>query len=194
MLLTRLSLGLTVFLLFLFPFVFSEVMLISLAKLHLDPGTATSIAVAVMLGGLINIPIVRIPLHDEILVHPLTVFGMSGLWPEIRRVRRETIIAVNVGGCLIPEGLASATSSPIAGSLCAEIAATWAFSLRVATGRDSDRNASIAAFMARSRPRLMSIALAPATTLRMPSANIACARIVAVLVPSPTLSPVLSAA
>jgi uncharacterized membrane protein len=34
------------------------------------------------------------------------VFGLSGLWPEIRRVRRETIIAVNVGGCLIPAGLA----------------------------------------------------------------------------------------
>ena len=32
--------------------------------------------------------------------------------------------------------MASATSSPIAASLCAEIAATWAFSLRVFTGRD----------------------------------------------------------
>ena len=40
----------------------------------------------------------------------------------------------------------------------------------------------------------MSIALAPATTLRTPSANMACARIVAVLVPSPTISPVFSAA
>ena len=40
----------------------------------------------------------------------------------------------------------------------------------------------------------MSIALAPATTLRTPSANMACARIVDVLVPSPTMSPVFSAA
>ena len=32
--------------------------------------------------------------------------------------------------------IASATSSPIAGSLCAEIVATCAFSLRVLTGRD----------------------------------------------------------
>ncbi len=40
----------------------------------------------------------------------------------------------------------------------------------------------------------MSIALAPATTLRTPSANIACASTVEVLVPSPTASPVLSAA
>ena len=40
----------------------------------------------------------------------------------------------------------------------------------------------------------MSTALAPTTTLRMPSARIACARIVEVLVPSPTSSPVRSAA
>ena len=106
MIFTWLSLAVTLFLLFLFPFVFGELMVVSLAKLHLDPGAAVSIVVAVMLGGLINIPIARIPLEDEILVDPLAVFGLSGLWPEIRRVRRETIIAVNVGGCLIPAGLA----------------------------------------------------------------------------------------
>jgi len=81
-------------------------MVASLAKLHLDPGTAVSIVVAVMLGGLINIPIARIPREDQILVHPFAVFGLSGLWPRIRRVRRETIIAVNVGGCLIRTDLA----------------------------------------------------------------------------------------
>ena len=90
--------------------------------------------------------------------------------------------------------IASATSSPIVGSLCAEMAPTCAFSLRVATGRERARSASIARRAARSSPRLMSTALAPATTLRKPSANIAWARTVAVLVPSPTMSPVLSAA
>ena len=90
--------------------------------------------------------------------------------------------------------IASATSSPMAGSLCAEIVATWAFSLRVLTLRDMSFNAVTAATSARSSPRLRSIALAPAVTLRTPSAKIACARIVAVLVPSPTTSPVRSAA
>ncbi len=78
--------------------------------------------------------------------------------------------------------------------MCAEIVATCAFSLRVLTGRDIVRKASMAAFAATSMPRLRSIALAPATTLRRPSAKIACARTVDVLVPSPTLSPVFSAA
>jgi hypothetical protein len=53
MILTWLSLAATLILLFLFPFVFSELMVASLAKLHLGPGTAASIAVAIMLGGLI---------------------------------------------------------------------------------------------------------------------------------------------
>jgi uncharacterized membrane protein len=79
MILTWLSLAITLFLLALFPFVFSELMVASLAKLHLDPGTAASIVVAVMLGGLINIPIARIPLEEEILIHPLAVFGLSGV-------------------------------------------------------------------------------------------------------------------
>jgi uncharacterized membrane protein len=106
MVLTWLSLAITFVLLILFPLVFSELMVVSLAKLHLDPGAAASIIITVMLGGLVDIPIARIPHKGEILIHPLTVFGLSGLWPEIRRVRRETIIAVNVGGCLIPAGLA----------------------------------------------------------------------------------------
>ena len=76
----------------------------------------------------------------------------------------------------------------------AEMVATCAFSLRVLTGFEIARNTSTAAFKPRSRPRLMSMALAPATTLRTPSANIACASNVDVLVPSPTASPVFSAA
>ena len=90
--------------------------------------------------------------------------------------------------------MASATISPIASSLWAEMAATCAFSLRVVTGRDIAFNASMAALAARSRPRFRSMALAPAATLRTPSANMACARMVEPDVPSPTTSPVRSAA
>jgi uncharacterized membrane protein len=41
-----------------------------------------------------------------VLSDPLAVFGLSGWWPSLQRIRRETIIAVNVGGCLIPVALA----------------------------------------------------------------------------------------
>ena len=65
---------------------------------------------------------------------------------------------------------------------------------RSLTGRDMAFSASTATLVARSRPRLISTALAPAATLRTPSARMAWARIVDVLVPSPTFSPVFSAA
>ena len=55
---------------------------------------------------LINIPFTRIARDDEVLIHPLAAYGLFGLWPEFRRLRSETIVAVNVGGCLIPVGLA----------------------------------------------------------------------------------------
>ena len=39
-------------------------------------------------------------------MHPLAVFGLGGLWPEMARERPETIIAINFGGCVVPAGLA----------------------------------------------------------------------------------------
>ena len=72
--------------------------------------------------------------------------------------------------------------------------AIWAFSSRLWTGRDSARSDATTARTPRSSPRFKSTALAPAATLRTPSAKIAWARIVEVLVPSPTASPVRSAA
>jgi hypothetical protein len=66
--------------------------------------------------------------------------------------------------------------------------------LRLLTGFASPLSTLTAVSSPRSSPRFKSIALAPAATLRTPSAKIACARIVAVLVPSPTASPVFSAA
>src|SRR6185312_6276479 len=86
--------------------------------------------------------------------------------------------------------MASAIIVPMSGSLCAEMVATCSFSLRLATGRDSCLSSATARRVPRSSPRLMSMALAPATTLRTPSAKTACASTVAVLVPSPTASEV----
>ncbi len=39
-------------------------------------------------------------------VHPLAVYGLPQFMPQLQRTTQETIIAVNVGGCLIPVGLA----------------------------------------------------------------------------------------
>jgi uncharacterized membrane protein len=58
------------------------------------------------LGSLINIPVKSIVREYDVIVHPLAIYGLADLSPWLRRVRRETVIAVNVGGCLIPAGLA----------------------------------------------------------------------------------------
>ena len=89
----------------LFPFVFGELMLASLSKLHLSPSTALTLVIAIFVGGLVNIPVKSVVNDRDVVSHPLAVYGLSDFWPQLQRVRRETIITVNVGGCLIPVGL-----------------------------------------------------------------------------------------
>jgi uncharacterized membrane protein len=44
--------------------------------------------------------------HEDVTVHPFPYFGFLDRWPQLQRVRRETIVAVNLGGCVIPTGVA----------------------------------------------------------------------------------------
>lgn len=104
-LLIWLSLILSLLLLVVFPFILGEAMIVSLGKLHLSPEMAIVIAAGVFLGGLVNIPVARLEREDEVAIEPLAIFGFAGWGPQIRRVRRETIVAVNLGGCLIPTAL-----------------------------------------------------------------------------------------
>jgi len=101
-----LSLFAALVLLVLLPFVFAEVMSISLAKLHISPTIGLLIVIAVIFGGFINIPVRRIQHSRRVIGHPLAVFGLFGVLPELQRDRSETVIAVNLGGCVIPVALA----------------------------------------------------------------------------------------
>ncbi|MEY4705205.1 MAG: hypothetical protein RL042_1407 [Nitrospirota bacterium] len=60
----------------------------------------------IILGSGINLPLKRIPRNGALVHDPLAILGLSGRWPWFQRVQQETVIAVNVGGCLIPAGLA----------------------------------------------------------------------------------------
>jgi uncharacterized membrane protein len=59
-----------------------------------------------MVGSLVNLPVLR--LHSNVIAAPRVVryYGIRYLVPEMRE-RRETVIAVNVGGALVPAALAS---------------------------------------------------------------------------------------
>ena len=92
--------------LFLLPFWFAQVMGLALAKLRLDPQTALFVIVGIFLGSVVNIPVKRLVRHEDVTVHPFPHFGFLDRWPQFQRVRRETIVAVNLGGCVIPTMLA----------------------------------------------------------------------------------------
>jgi uncharacterized membrane protein len=92
-------------LVFLFTFIFIELLLIGLEKLHLHPKTASWIVAAVKFGGSINIPIARIANGEKIEFHRFVGIGPFELVPAIRRVKSKAIDALNIGGYQVAVGL-----------------------------------------------------------------------------------------
>src|ERR1700719_2527915 len=84
--------------------------------------------------------------------------------------------------------IASARNLPISTSPLAAIVPTWAISSLEVTFFEFFFRSSTTASTARSIPRLRSIGFIPAATAFEPSFTIACARTVAVVVPSPAKS------
>src|SRR5712671_1215557 len=89
--------------------------------------------------------------------------------------------------------MARAIIAPISCSPLAEMVPTWAISALVETLRERDWTSLTTAATAMSMPRFRSIGFIPAATAFEPSRTMACARIVAVVVPSPARSLVLLA-
>lgn len=89
-------------LLFLLPLVFAQFMGLALAKLRLDPSVAMFVIVGIFLGSVVNIPITRITRQDEVIAHPYPLFGFLDIGSHLQRSPNETILAVNLGGCVIP--------------------------------------------------------------------------------------------
>jgi uncharacterized membrane protein len=77
-----------------------------MVRLHLSLGTAVLIVIGMFIGGMINIPVHRISRAGEVYEYPFAAFGVGYGRPGMRRYRHDTIIAVNVGGCLIPVAVA----------------------------------------------------------------------------------------
>jgi uncharacterized membrane protein len=88
------------------PFVFGQVFAAALVKLKLDPTMALLVVIGIFIGSPVNIPVKRISRTESVVADPLAAFGLSRWWPAFQQVRRETVIAVNVGGCIIPVTLA----------------------------------------------------------------------------------------
>ncbi len=91
----------------LLPLFMADIMTLALQRLRVSPAAAGTIIIGMFLGSLINIPIRRIRRDSDQPLVLDTVFGGWGpVWPPRgRQLRNETILAVNVGGCLIPATL-----------------------------------------------------------------------------------------
>src|SRR5262245_2190446 len=100
-----LSMAITLLIACLMPYFLINAMLAALERLHLTPSLALLTLLAIIFGSMINIPVRRIEREREQLVDVAGVFVLGGLVPSLRRERRDTIIAVNLGGCMIPLAL-----------------------------------------------------------------------------------------
>jgi uncharacterized membrane protein len=67
-------------LLLLLPMLFGELMATSLVKLHLSPEAALLLMMAIIVGGLVNIPVKRIAHERLVPPHPYPCIGAKG-WP-----------------------------------------------------------------------------------------------------------------
>ncbi len=92
--------------LLLLPFLLANVLLTALGKLGLGPTSSGLAALGIFLGSTINIPVTRVE-HSRTVDHrPLQLLGLHRLFSRPLQQRTFTVIAVNVGGCLIPTALA----------------------------------------------------------------------------------------
>ncbi len=90
--------GLAIF----FPIFLADAMAAAFAKLGLSPGLSLAVVIAMFVGGLFNIPLKRVPRVMSVDTAPLGLYGAGRIFPQWFHQSSSTVIAVNVGGCLIP--------------------------------------------------------------------------------------------
>ena len=91
----------------LMPIVLVDVMTDAMQRLNLSPAVAMLAVLGIFIGGMVNIPVFRIERPEVQPVETLGAFGLWGFTPRFQRMRPDTIVAVNLGGCLIPTAIAA---------------------------------------------------------------------------------------
>jgi uncharacterized membrane protein len=91
-------------LVFVFVFIFfSSAVLLAFDRLGLPPGVAVTLFVFALVGSFINIPIAEEVTYEPVIrVQEIGFFGILYPIPYFDWEERKTVIAVNVGGALVP--------------------------------------------------------------------------------------------
>lgn len=93
-------------LILLLPFVLANALLTALGKLGLGPTSSLLAALSIFLGSAINVPVTRIEREELVEYLPNRLLGLHRLLARPMQRRTYTVIAVNVGGCLVPTAIA----------------------------------------------------------------------------------------
>ncbi len=86
----------------LLPLLLVDLMRSALERLHLSPGAALASVIGIFVGSIVNVPVYRIRREEMQPIITATLFGPLFWAPGWQRIRQDTVIAVNVGGCVIP--------------------------------------------------------------------------------------------
>ena len=97
---------LTMLLMCVWPFVLIEGIQHALTKLHLHPAIGFLVVLGILAGSFVNIPLHRIDRQVEQITMRPRWGGWFGHVPFVKRTRTQTIVAMNLGGCIIPVLLA----------------------------------------------------------------------------------------
>ncbi len=97
-----LSVAVVLLFLSLLPLLFAHAVFGALARLGLGPVTSILVLVGMFVGSTINIPVKKIP-RDRVVHRTMTrMYGLERFLRPRMREFQHTILAVNVGGCVIP--------------------------------------------------------------------------------------------
>jgi uncharacterized membrane protein len=94
-------------LLLVLPFVFAEALSNALLKLGLSRNGAVMTVAGIFIGSVVNVPITRVAQARPLAVDQSALTRLREAFPEMQRRSAETVVAVNVGGCVIPVALAA---------------------------------------------------------------------------------------
>jgi len=101
-------------LILLLPFVLANAFLTALGKLGLGPLSSMLAAMGIFLGSAVNVPVTRIEQTQTVEYVPNRLLGLHRLLSRPVQRRSYTVIAVNVGGCLLPTAIAGYQGARIA--------------------------------------------------------------------------------
>lgn len=88
------------------PVLLVDIMHSALGRLHLSSPAASAVVLGIIIGSFVNWPIYRIQRQTP---QPEPAISLLGIWildPDVDIMRRDTVVAVNVGGGVLPALLA----------------------------------------------------------------------------------------